>query len=114
MNYRNRALLELAQDAPCFVRLWKCDGRANVVAAHSNRQRHGKGRGIKAHDCFIAFACHSCHYKIDQGNELTREQRADAWERGFEGTLLHLWRSGLIQVTPKHTRAARLAMGQAG
>ena len=106
MIYRNPSLLALAQDAPCMVRLPRCERWAGVVAAHSNRQRHGKGRGIKSHDCFIAFACHACHYEIDQGSTLSREERADAWVRGFEAMLVYLWAGGLVQVTLKRERIA--------
>jgi hypothetical protein len=38
-----------------------------IVAAHSNQSRHGKGLGLKAHDCFVAFLCAHCHHWLDQG-----------------------------------------------
>ena len=49
-------------------------GKANhgdVVAAHSNQLRDGKSKGIKAHDYRIAYLCHTCHAKIDQGGSLS-------------------------------------------
>jgi len=35
--------------------------------------------GIKAHDCFTAALCQSCHHELDQGKNLSREQREDLW-----------------------------------
>lgn len=95
---RDRALLDLAYQIPCQVRLPGCDGGPGEPA-HSNQQRHGKGTGLKAHDCFYAAACRSCHHQIDNGAKMTREERADAWQRGFERTLVELWGRGLIRVS---------------
>ena len=65
-----------------------CNGNPETtVAAHSNELRHGKGMGIKAHDCFIAWACNSCHAEIDQG-KMDKETKQYYWQRGFERTLL--------------------------
>lgn len=38
-----------------------------IVCAHSNQEKHGHGRGIKSHSCFVAFLCHRCHAWLDQG-----------------------------------------------
>lgn len=66
MNYRNPRLLKLAAHYPCQY-CGADDG--TIVAAHSNRQRHGKGMGIKAHDLCIAFLCNSCHDAVDRQND---------------------------------------------
>lgn len=95
MNYRNRALLDLAYELPCQVRLPCCDG-GRGEPAHSNRLRHGKGTGIKAHDCFFAAACRSCHRELDQGKTMTREEKQDAWQAAHDQTMLELWRRGLV------------------
>lgn len=56
-NYRNPKLLALANGAPCS----SCGARDDtVVAAHSDKLRHGKGRGLKAHD-IPAYLCYKCH-----------------------------------------------------
>lgn len=63
-NYRNVKALRAAQGEPCrhcFIQ------NGTIVAAHSNLGEHGKGMGIKAHDCFIAFLCHECHKNYDSG-----------------------------------------------
>ena len=62
--YRNRKLLDLARDQRCVM----CHAEdGTVVAAHSNREEHGKGMGIKAHDCMSAWLCAMCHNHYDQG-----------------------------------------------
>jgi hypothetical protein len=37
----------------------------NVVWAHSNDSRHGKGGGKKAEDQYGCYACHWCHMTYD-------------------------------------------------
>jgi ferredoxin len=68
------------------------------VAAHSNQLRHGKGMGIKAHDCYIAWACSNCHAEIDQGNKLSRQEKIEYWQIGFEKTILQMFLRGMIVV----------------
>jgi len=63
--YRNKEILEHARGKAC-QNCWKQDG--TTVAAHSNLLEHGKGRGIKAHDCFVAYLCHECHTDYDTGS----------------------------------------------
>lgn len=98
MNYRNRELLDLAYAIPCQLNLPGCDGGVGEPA-HSNQSRHGKGGSIKAHDCFFASGCRSCHREIDQGKTMSREEKFDVWQRAYERTMLELWRRGLIGVT---------------
>ena len=95
MNYRNRALLDLARDAPCMG-CGKQDG--TTVAAHSNWREHGKGMSVKAHDCFVAFLCFVCHAALDQGKEMSRDQRYETWLMAHFKTMLYLWQKELIGV----------------
>lgn len=64
MIYRNKKLTESARNAKC-VSCGNDDG--TVVWAHSNKYRHGKGRGIKAHDLFGCYLCYQCHTLFDNG-----------------------------------------------
>lgn len=98
MNYRNRDLLDLAYAIPCQFNLPGCEGGDSGEPAHSNQSRHGKGGSIKAHDCFFASGCRSCHREIDQGMTMSREEKFDVWQRAYERTMLELWRRGLIGV----------------
>jgi hypothetical protein len=97
--FRSKRLLQAAQGQPCMVQIPSvCNwDNATTVAAHSNRLLHGKGMGIKAHDCFIAWACSSCHYEIDQG-KMSKEDRQFYWQQGFERTILAMFKLGIIIV----------------
>lgn len=93
--YRNDKLLKLAQRSPCQI----CgieDG--TIVGAHSNQLRDGKGKGIKAHDYRIAYLCHHCHSELDQGTELTKQQRIYVWDEAHRKTIGWLFENGYIDV----------------
>ncbi len=80
MMYRNRKLLDFARGQDCqFCN--RNDG--SVVAAHSNQGAHGKGLGIKAHDVFIAYLCHSCHTFVDSDSRASNEERTMVWDTAF-------------------------------
>ena len=74
------------------------DDPETVVAAHSNQYIHGKGGALKAHDCFVAWACRECHHALDQGHQLTYEEKCHFWQRGFERTLLAALEQGILKV----------------
>lgn len=92
MNYRNRALLDLARLAPHCMGCWSTN-HGDVVSAHSNQGRDGKGMGIKAHDYRIAMICGECHHEIDQGG-WTQEQKVRAWEKAHRATIGWLFEAG--------------------
>ena len=90
-RYENRQLLNIAREAPsCFIRLRECSG-VPTVPAHSNLQRHGRGFSYKSHDCYVVPACQSCHYEIDSGKNLTREEKEQAFTKALEEYWLYLW-----------------------
>jgi hypothetical protein len=89
---RNRAILEACREFSCQY-CGADDG--TVVAAHSNQSRHGKGRGIKASDIYVAALCHSCHAQVDQG-KMSRAAKLEMWEEAHRRTarllkLCELW-----------------------
>lgn len=91
--YRNQKLLEAVRELPCM----HCGAQdGTVVAAHSNQLRDGKGRGIKAHDFRIAALCFKCHYELDQGSKLSKQERVDMWEDAHRATIGNLFLSDLI------------------
>lgn len=100
-NYRHPLLLGLAAKAPhcmlCGVR-----NEGQVVSAHSNQQRDGKGTGIKASDAAIAFLCWTCHGRVDQGNE-AKAVKFDLWEGAHRKTMRWLIESGHFIVSPVPT-----------
>jgi hypothetical protein len=75
-----------------------CGLEGSTQACHSNQLRHGKGKGIKAHDWAIASLCYKCHHDIDQGNKLTKEQRRDMWQDAHEDTIAMLFERGWLTV----------------
>lgn len=95
MIYRNKKLLDLAKECPtCML----CGNFRPVVAAHSNQLCDGKGRGIKAHDFRIAYLCSECHYEIDQGKNLLKEERRSLWEKAHRDTIGWLFLNGHIKI----------------
>lgn len=98
-NYRNRKLLDAITQLPCqFLIPGVCEGGANSQPCHSNFQKHGKGKSMKAHDCYVAAGCAACHREVDQGMKLSRDERVEIFQRAMERTLLLLWQRQLIEV----------------
>jgi hypothetical protein len=96
LNYRSPLLLSFAREAPyCF----HCGAfnRGNVVAAHSNQIRDGKGKSIKAHDYRIAYLCDTCHFEIDQGSKLSRAERRESWDAAHRATIGWLIDTGRLR-----------------
>jgi hypothetical protein len=69
-----------------------------VVAAHSNQLRDGKGRSIKAHDYRIAALCYRCHFDLDQGSKMSKEDRVDIWEMAHRKTVGWLFDNEHLEV----------------
>lgn len=62
--YRNRELCDaIASLEWCSV----CGTVGHVTHCHDNRQKYGKGRGIKASDAAQFAGCSACHSMIDNG-----------------------------------------------
>ena len=94
--YRSRPLLNACRELPCQ----HCgiqDG--TVIAAHSNQLRDGKGRGLKAHDYRVASLCYACHMELDQGSNLSKQERIDMWEEAHRKTIGLLFERGFIAVS---------------
>lgn len=79
---RSKSHLRKVAALPCQI----CGAGAPSQASHSNSAKHGKGRGIKASDEFTAALCPSCHFEIDQGNKLNKEEKLAWWEQAYERT----------------------------
>ena len=113
MMHRDPALTKLARDRNCTLRIpGVCNGdHDTTVWAHSNLHRHGKGRGLKAHDIFGCFACSACHRWLDQG-PASRAEKLAAFRDAHEETLLILVTEGSLAVPGAHRQrppAAQLA-----
>jgi hypothetical protein len=75
--HRNPALLEMARGRPCLILFpFLSHDPETVVACHSNRSEHGKGRARKADDEYSVWGCSKCHSWLDQGTDTEAEKRA--------------------------------------
>lgn len=99
---RSRKYLDAARGQPCQIKIPNvCSyDSSTVVAAHSNKQRHGKGTGLKAHDVFVAWACDRCHSAIDGRiqTDLSPQELQEFWQWGFERTLISAIEQGFIKL----------------
>ena len=94
-NYRNKALLELCRDIPCQS-CGAMDG--TVCAAHSNQLRDGKGTGIKASDAMVAAMCSRCHFELDNGMALNKQDRKDMFELAYRMTMKYFIENDMLIV----------------
>lgn len=92
MNYRNSKLLKIVRELPCMVCGIK-DG--SVCAAHRNE---GKGMGIKVSDALVSAMCHKCHYELDNGKSLNKDERRDMWNKSYIKTMQYLLENEIIVV----------------
>lgn len=77
---RSKQFLRLVAELEC-----QSCGAYPSQAAHSNW--HNKGMGIKASDIHVAALCLKCHWEIDQGNKLSKEERKAKWTKAWKSTI---------------------------
>lgn len=68
-------------------------GAYGTQVAHSN---FGKGMGLKVPDHLTAALCPDCHFEIDNGKTMTREERRAAMDRAIVRTFDRLVRAGRV------------------
>jgi ferredoxin len=97
--FRSKKLTDLARGQDCLFNIpGVCNYNAETtVAAHSNLLRHGKGKGLKAHDCYSAWACSNCHSWLDQG-QASRADKEAAFMAAFERQVLEWANMGVLSV----------------
>lgn len=89
--YRNKKWLQAVRSLENCV---LC-GSYGVQAAHRNEL---KGMGQKTDDCLTAALCPECHTRIDNGRELTREERRAELDKAILLTIQQLARMGILDV----------------
>ena len=82
---RSKKLLKLVASLDCQA----CGSGNMVQAAHTN-WGGGKAKSIKADDNLVAALCLGCHYEIDQGKDLSREERQEMWQKAHYRTIDNL------------------------
>jgi hypothetical protein len=96
VTVRNRKLLDLAHEAPCFAKFkHKCEGWQGCEPAHSDSQTFGRGHGHKSNDWAFAALCHTAHMMLDT---FDREQKQAEWMLAFVDTQTWLWTEKRIKV----------------
>ena len=96
MTYRNRNLLNLSWEAPCFLQIAAPCGQDKSVPCHSDLLRHGRGVGHKSADCFAVPGCPNCH-AIFTREHLGKGGYEEVWIRAMERYLVWLWENGKIK-----------------
>lgn len=95
MSYRDRTLLDLAHNAPCFLQLARTCGNYPSVPCHSDMLRHGRGVGHKSKAIFAVAGCPDCHSLFTR-EKLGRAGYERVWIEAHEKYLAYLWDHGLI------------------
>ena len=96
-NHRDRAWLDLAHKAPCFIRLSQTCGNHASVPCHSEMLKHDRGVGKKSHPVFMVPGCPDCH-AIFTRNYLGREGYEVLWAAAHDAWLKHAFDNGWIRV----------------
>jgi len=73
-----------------------------IVACHSNQSKHGKGMGIKAPDSLVVALCHTCHYELDNGKKLSKQERRHLWDQAYIKTMQYLIEKELLIINDKN------------
>ena len=95
--WRSEQIKKLAAKAPHCMRC-EARNRGDVVGAHSNSLRDGKGMGLKAHD-LVAYLCPACHDLVDErAGGWAREDREREFLRAVYRTVLWLLQEGYLKV----------------
>nr|WP_228005921.1 hypothetical protein [Xenorhabdus sp. BG5] len=73
----------------CCVRC----GKYGIQVAHRNE---GKGMGLKVDDSLTAALCPECHHAIDNGLDMSRDERRQEMDRSIVLTIKELTRRRLV------------------
>ena len=95
--YRNQKLRDLAKECPHCMYCGKAN-EGDVVLAHSNRQRDGKGMGIKPSDvpCYLCYKCHGIADGRLEPNGWTWEERGEIIREAAYYSTLWLLKEGYL------------------
>ncbi len=82
---QDKHLADMCRGQDCYlhVLIAACEPYRKSVPCHSNQSRHGKGMGLKAEHQFTVPGCPRCHYEIDQGMRLTKEEKFAIWDAAY-------------------------------
>jgi hypothetical protein len=122
--YRDPDLLNLAKGERCLLETsYKClgDEGTTTVACHSNMGIHGKGKSLKADDCYSVWGCHICHRWLDAGKATQEEKEAafliayekqiEQWHLIADNPLLRPWKVEAARRVIKHLESLNGSSG---
>lgn len=92
--WRSKQHLKNVASLPCQ----NCGLEGETQAAHSNLAIHGKGRSLKASDEFTVALCFACHYDLDAGHRLTKDEKHQMYFKALRNTWLELLERDLVVV----------------
>lgn len=95
--YRNESLRRAVASLPCQ----NCGLEGSTQASHSNQLSDGRGIGHKTSDSMLAALCCACHYQIDYGKSMTREEKRIVWDIAHRSTMRELIEQELLVVDKK-------------
>jgi hypothetical protein len=95
--YRNENLRRAVASLPCQ----NCGLEGSTQASHSNQLSDGRGIGHKTFDSMLAALCCACHYQIDYGKNMTREEKRIVWDMAHRSTMRALIERELLVVDTK-------------
>jgi hypothetical protein len=65
--------------------------------SHSNQIIDGRGRSLKAYPWRVAALCVECHALIDQGKDMSKAEKREAWESAHRWTVGELFSRHLVK-----------------
>ena len=99
MTYRNRKLLDLAHEAPCFLQLGTLGcGVDASVPCHSDQLEDDRGIGHKSHDAMAVPGCPACHSDFTRAF-LGRARYWEAHAKALKRYVKWLWETERIKVS---------------
>ena len=70
--FRSEPFRKLVTTLPC-----QSCGSEGTQAAHRNE---GKGMALKTSDALVVALCPACHTRLDQGSDMTKEEKREFWD----------------------------------
>ena len=87
--FRSEPFRKLVASLPC-----QSCGSEGTQAAHRNQ---GKGLALKTSDALVVALCPTCHHELDQGMDMTKEQRRDFWNQCYIKQMQYMIETGLVK-----------------
>jgi len=69
-------------------------GSHGTQVAHRNQ---GKGLSLKTSDALVVALCVDCHSRLDQGKDMTREERRAFWDDAYIRQMQYMLETGMLK-----------------